>query len=720
MIFRSLRIVAACFAFAVMPAQAAEKQISADQYQQVFKQLCEQVAASHPDGERLNCAQAEKKFGSALNSAEQVREALRNAFRDAGIDNSKVMTPSEAVAHDLHVRSSEIGVGLSYSEMPLLTTGFTVSKVLDDSTAQEAGLRKGDLIVQVDGKSFRNLSQHAGLSILQGTPGSFAQLSIVRESKTQTISVKRDIDEKLGVELTANLRNAFVIQWAQDNGPAQLAGLAVEDIILSIGVLSTDQMSHQDAHRALTRGAAGSSVTISVLRAGAQLDFTVRREPLVDFSKTLDIRGQMGGQDDWYKLKLENLDWVGLPSFIDEFKEELQKHKDLIIDLRGTGGNDPVVAARLAARFMESGFVLGTMNGSGMQSSYLVDGGNVVRVDSEAKQRLDEPGLVERHNNRVTILVDSQTSGTAEAFASAMQKSGRARVIGIRSSGKSAIVGTFQASVGDEQIVVQASAGQLTNADGSVMAPVLPDLKSWDSSEIGDQALNELRGGGLWYSPTAFFYHAVGGSMVFGLLFLAYCFLVRSKTDEAQEATEDASSTQEDGAEVELETPVAQEQDEVEKNTPAEKLTAGRMVLAIGICTVLPIALLAFIGQTVKYKQSSKAVRGEIIVKTYVDGSDLSKLQEEIIRDLSSQYSGSITFSTVDVQKDPSAAGDVKNFPTVEIGAFYYAADGKVVSSQRGWFGPVPKREFPRWLEMYTKPTQSRDGIPVTRTATSR
>ena len=66
---------------------------------------------------------------------------------------------------------------------------------IDDTPAQRAGIRAGDLIIRLDDKSVKGMSLEEAVNLMRGTPGTEITLSIVREEEDKPIKVtlKRDV-----------------------------------------------------------------------------------------------------------------------------------------------------------------------------------------------------------------------------------------------------------------------------------------------------------------------------------------------------------------------------------------------------------------------------------------------------------------------------------------------------------------------------------------------
>lgn len=132
----------------------------------------------------------------------------------------------QLVAHG-SVRRAQLGVMLA--EMtPDLAEGFglagqqgvIVSRVLENSPAAKAGMRRNDVIVEFDGQPVNDM-QKLRIKVADVTPGHPVSLVVLRDGKRLTLSVTpKDKDEKLA----ANDKPGA------DDGTVNLGGLTVRDL----------------------------------------------------------------------------------------------------------------------------------------------------------------------------------------------------------------------------------------------------------------------------------------------------------------------------------------------------------------------------------------------------------------------------------------------------------------------------------------------------------
>ncbi|MBL4822538.1 MAG: DegQ family serine endoprotease [Colwellia sp.] len=124
--------------------------------------------------------------------------------------------------------------------------GGFIEQVMPDSAADEAGIKPGDVITKVNGKSVKTFNELRGKIGSIGA-GKSVRLSIIRNGKEQEFNVKlkqspasnvaaASIHHMFeGAKLENNNNNSgVIIRDIADNSPAQLAGLQSGDLITAI------------------------------------------------------------------------------------------------------------------------------------------------------------------------------------------------------------------------------------------------------------------------------------------------------------------------------------------------------------------------------------------------------------------------------------------------------------------------------------------------------
>ncbi|MGZ4250623.1 MAG: S41 family peptidase [Solirubrobacteraceae bacterium] len=223
----------------------------------------------------------------------------------------------------------------------------------------------------------------------------------------------------IGIDVVNESKGLRVIDVFEDS-PAARAGLSRGDMIVAVGPTSLANRSN-DFGSKLIRGAAGSKVTLTIMRAGQKRTVTVTRANIVvpvASGKVLDFHGKKIG-------------YVQLTSFTDGSGAELRNQVNkvlhqgatsLILDLRENGGGLLDEAVNVASIFIPDGTIVSTDGRSQPRQVYVAKGGAI-----SAKIP-------------VAVLVDRGTASAAEIVTGALQDRHRAEVVGTRTFGK----GVFQ------------------------------------------------------------------------------------------------------------------------------------------------------------------------------------------------------------------------------------------------------------------------------------
>jgi len=107
--------------------------------------------------------------------------AIKGVVGSLGDQFSSYFTPEEYGRY-LEVTDARFsGVGLSVIGVD---EGLRVTRVYDGSPAARAGLKPGDLIVAVDGRSLRGVAEQTAVSRVKGPSGTEVRLRVQRDGKT--------------------------------------------------------------------------------------------------------------------------------------------------------------------------------------------------------------------------------------------------------------------------------------------------------------------------------------------------------------------------------------------------------------------------------------------------------------------------------------------------------------------------------------------------------
>lgn len=221
-----------------------------------------------------------------------------------------------------------------------------------------------------------------------------------------TISVEEGVD-------------GFVVQVVNENGPADVAGMLVGDVIIAVEGQSTVGLAAAEA-RGLVRGVAGTVVNITVRRGEQELILPITRAEV----KTPVATGRMLDGD---------IGLVSIVNFDDRCAEETiaaietllaQGAEKLIFDVRNNPGGYAHEMVMVLDYLLPEGDLFRTVNYKGKE--------NVDRSDAEY---LDVP---------MAVLVNADSYSAAEFFAAALREYDAAVVIGEHTSGKGYFQYTYE------------------------------------------------------------------------------------------------------------------------------------------------------------------------------------------------------------------------------------------------------------------------------------
>jgi Do/DeqQ family serine protease len=157
--------------------------------------------------------------------------------------------------------------------------GVIVTDVVKGSPAEKAGIKSGDLVLEIDGREVKNSIQLRAY-VQSKKPGDKVKLKVLRDGKEMVISVNLGSADKfasaqpskersqntkdIGISVREE-RGKVIVQSVDPNSPAASVGIEPGDVILKIN--NKDIKSIEDYRRAIEEAKAKGSV-LMLLQSG--------------------------------------------------------------------------------------------------------------------------------------------------------------------------------------------------------------------------------------------------------------------------------------------------------------------------------------------------------------------------------------------------------------------------------------------------------------------
>jgi serine protease Do len=227
--------------------------------------------------------------GGPLINAEGTLIAINTAVYDGGqgigfaipIDIAKRVV-DELIAHG---EVTPVWLGLSFQDLspklvevmdlPRGTRGALVNRVRENSPGERAGLRRGDLVTRVDGRSVE--SARSFFEMLETSiAGQELKIELWRSGQSRTVPIEleelpqhqvaRFIQEMLGMDLEPNPRGGYRVRSVRNGSGAAQIGIQSGDLVLGINGRTLED---DDALRRSVLDLRGRSHALVVVQRGA-------------------------------------------------------------------------------------------------------------------------------------------------------------------------------------------------------------------------------------------------------------------------------------------------------------------------------------------------------------------------------------------------------------------------------------------------------------------
>ncbi len=234
----------------------------------------------------------------------------------------------------------------------------------------------------------------------------------------------------VGIGVTVNyIDNLIVVEAVKDNGPAENAGIRVNDIIASVDGTSVLDLPFYETI-GLIIGDEGTEVTIGIIRSGVDeiINLTMTRS-IIDSATVIYDSFDRGGKLIGY-IKVTTFGDETVKLFVAAIDDlETQGIDGLIVDLRDNGGGHLSTVYNMLNQFLIN-------DGRPMFSTEYFTNGEFQRDDYYATRTTPR-------NYEIVTLVNENSASASEVFASAMQEHGSFQVVGLATYGK----GTMQRDI---------------------------------------------------------------------------------------------------------------------------------------------------------------------------------------------------------------------------------------------------------------------------------
>lgn len=237
--------------------------------------------------------------------------------------------------------------------------------------------------------------------------------------------------EGIGIEFSI-FRDTLTVVTPLSGGPSEEAGLQSGDKIIRVGEknIAGTGLTNPEVYK-LLKGPSGTEVNLRILRRKENLDFTIVRAKIPQFS--VDA-AYMIDQEIGY-IKVNRFAATTYEEYYDGFEKlRDQGMKKLILDLQGNPGGYMDQAIDLADEFLAEGKKIVFTKGK----------------NGHYAQNADATSRGDFENGDLIVLVNEGSASASEIVAGALQDNDRALLVGRRTFGKGLVQSPFNLEDGSE------------------------------------------------------------------------------------------------------------------------------------------------------------------------------------------------------------------------------------------------------------------------------
>ena len=359
---------------------------------------------------------------------------------------------------------------LSYVVVAMLATAITLQMTVKTGTGKLDRLEnliQERYIGEADGEAMEDAAAAAMVKATGDRWSYYIPASQYEAHKEQSENAY------VGIGITiqqAEDGSGFLIVMVNQNGPAQEAGVRVNDLLIAVEDQDVREMT-ADQVRELIRGEAGTKVSLTVMRQGEHQTLAVERRRIESAVAT----GQML-TDGIGLVKISNFDERCASESIAVIQKLQQEGaKKIIFDVRNNPGGYAEELVKLLDYLLPEGDLFRSVSYDGTE-----------KVDTSDADCLDMP---------MAVLINGSSYSAAEFFAAALQEYQAATIVGEPTVGKGVYQTTF--SLGDGSAVALSTGKYFTPKGNSLTdVGVTPDVRV----DVDEETAEKIYYGTLSYA----------------------------------------------------------------------------------------------------------------------------------------------------------------------------------------------------------------------------
>ncbi len=359
---------------------------------------------------------------------------------------------------------------LSYVVVAMLATAITLQMTVKTGTGKLDRLEnliQERYIGEADGEAMEDAAAAAMVKATGDRWSYYIPASQYEAHKEQSENAY------VGIGITiqqAEDGSGFLIVMVNQNGPAQEAGIQVNDLLIAVEDQDVREMT-ADQVRELIRGEAGTKVSLTVMRQGEHQTLAVERRRIESAVAT----GQMLA-DGIGLVKISNFDERCASESIAAIQKLQQEGaKKIIFDVRNNPGGYAEELVKLLDYLLPEGDLFRSVSYDGTE-----------KVDTSDADCLDMP---------MAVLINGSSYSAAEFFAAALQEYQAATIVGEPTVGKGVYQTTI--SLGDGSAVALSTGKYFTPKGNSLTdVGVIPDVRV----DVDEETAEKIYYGALGYA----------------------------------------------------------------------------------------------------------------------------------------------------------------------------------------------------------------------------